>query len=414
MTTPPTPTTRQIKIRGIQVSRGHVVAAVVFMANALAVGGVMLTFGLFVEPLEQEFGWSRAEISGALSAGLLVNFFTVPIGAVADHLGARATMTASLVVIAIGIGLRPWMTELWHLYALTSLVAVGLPGATSLATDRLISGWFTRTRGRALAITGAGNQIGGLTVLPGISLVFALSGWQTGYIAIAALFLAAAVVAFALVRDSRQATGSEGEPEETLQAPLSDALRSPTFYALMGVFVSSAMTEQVIFPQLIPHLQNEGLSDGAATLALAVVSLGGLPGKLVIGRVAERWTGRRTLSLSLGLIMGGTLLLAVAGGSPLVWPAVALFGAGFGSLGVLYALAIVELFGLRAYGAILGSFKSAAALAVLPVPPLTGVVFDITGSYQLILFLGAAVAAIGIPVLLFARPNDRSVESQLP
>lgn len=383
-------------------------AAVVFLANTLAVGGVILTFGVFVEPLEREFGWNRTEISGALTAALLVSFFMAPIGAIADRFGARATMVGSLLLVALGIGLRPLMTDLWHLYALTSLVAIGLPGATALATDRLVASWFTRTRGRALAITGAGNQVGGLTVLPAIALVVALSGWQTGYFVISGLFVFAAIAAFALVRNPTGARESEDASTDTPDIPLSGAIRSLAFYSLMGVFVSTAMTEMVMFPQLIPHLQNEGLSDGAATAALAVVSLGGLPGKLILGRLAERWTGRKTLALSMALIMGGTLSLAVAGGSPLVWPAVAMFGAGFGALGVLYALAIVELFGLRAYGSILGTFKSVTALAVLPVPPLAGAVFDVTGSYQLILFLATAMAAIGIPMLLFARPGKAS------
>jgi predicted MFS family arabinose efflux permease len=117
------------------------------------------------------------------------------------------------------------------------------------------------------------------------------------------------------------------------------------FYSLMGVFVSSAMTEMVIFPQLIPHLQNEGLSDSGATTGLVIVSLSGLPGKLILGRLAEIWSGRKTLALSMSLIMAGTLTLALAGGSYLVWPGVVMFGAGFGSLGVLYALA------LRSYSA---------------------------------------------------------------
>lgn len=400
------------EIPGSMVPRRYIVAVVVFLANSLAVGGVMLTFGLFVEPLEQEFGWNRTEISSVLTAALLVSFLTAPIGAAADRLGARKAMVGSLLLVALGLGLRPFMTDLWHFYALTAIVAIGLPGATALTTDRLISSWFVRTRGRALAITGAGNQVGGLTILPAIALVVAMSGWQTGFFVLSALFVLGAIVAFALVREPRQRPGPDDEKPNEPDVPLSGALRSVAFYSLMGVFVSSAMTEMVMFPQLIPHLQNEGLSDGRATAALAVVSFGGLPGKLILGRLAERWTGRRTLALSMLMIMSGTLMLAVAGGSALVWPSVALFGAGFGALGVLYALAITELFGLSAYGSILGAFKSVTALAVLPIPPLAGLVFDLTGSYQLILFLGTAMAAIGIPMLLFARPGKQNGDPQ--
>jgi MFS family permease len=382
-----------------------VVAGVVFLANTLVVGGIILSFGLFVEPLEQEFGWSRAEIAGGLTAALLVSFFMAPIGAIADRIGARSTMTASLLLIAISFGVRPFMSELWHFYALTSISAIGISGATALATDRLISSWFTRRRGRALAITGAGNQVGGLTVLPGIAVMLTISNWQAAYIVTSIAFMLLAITAFLLVRSPKGPVVLGSSDDETPDVPLSGAVRTVAFYSLMGVFVSSAMTEMVIFPQLIPHLQNEGLSDSGATTGLVIVSLSGLPGKLILGRLAEIWTGRKTLALSMSLIMAGTLTLALAGGSYLVWPGVAMFGAGFGSLGVLYALAITELFGLRAYGSILGAFKSVTALAVLPIPPLAGVVFDLTGSYQLILFLGAAMAALGIMMLLLARPT---------
>ena len=399
----------------IGIQRRYAVGAVVFLANTLVVGGVLLTFGVFVEPLEQEFGWNRAEISGALTAALLVSFFLAPIGVIADRIGARTTMAGSLLLVAISFGLRPFMTELWHFYALTAVAAIGIPGATALATDRLVSTWFAEKRGRALALTGTGNQVGGLTALPGIALMVSISGWEAGFLVISAAFVLAAIVAWVLVRTPDSSKG-EGRPDKgSPDVPLSGALRSVAFYSLMGVFVSSAMTEMVIFPQLIPHLQNEGLSDGAATAGLAVVSFSGLPGKLILGRLAEMWTGRRTLALSMSLIMIGTLLMAVAGGSFLVWPGVALFGAGFGALGVLYALAITELFGLRAYGSILGAFKSVTALAVLPIPPLAGIVFEVTGSYQLILFLGTAMAAIGIPMLLLARPaNTNYSERNVP
>ena len=389
------------------ISRRYAVAGVVLLVHAATVGGVYLTFGVFVEPLEREFGWSRTEVSGALSVALLLGLFTAPIGAVADRLGPRRAISGSLFIMALGLGLRPLMTELWHFYALTALVGFASAGAGAIVTDRLIAGWFPGTRGRMLAVTGSGNQIGGLTVLPITSLVVALSGWETGYLSVSALLVIAGLLSIALVRDPERTGTDEDAAKNGPDVPLSGALRSVAFYSLMGVFVSSAMTEMVMFPQLIPHLQNEGLSDGRATAALAVVSLAGLPGKLILGRLAELWSGRRTLALSMGLIAGGTLLLAVAGGSPLVWPAVAMFGAGFGSLGVLYALAIIELFGLRSYGSILGSFKSITALAVLPVPLLAGYVFDVTGSYQLILFLATAMAAIGIPMLLFARPREQ-------
>ncbi|MBT4514262.1 MAG: MFS transporter [Chloroflexi bacterium] len=399
----------------VLLQRRYAVGAVVFLANTLVVGGVLLTFGLFVEPLEAEFGWNRAEISGALTSALLVSFFMAPIGAVADRIGARTTMVGSMLIVAAAFALRPFMTELWHFYALTATAAIGLPGATALATDRLVSSWFAEKRGRALALTGAGNQVGGLTVLPAIALVVSISGWETGAFLISAAFVIAALVAFMLVRNPKP-SDIKGQTDRTApDVPLSGALRSVAFYSLMGVFVSSAMTEMVIFPQLIPHLQNEGLSDGAATTGLVVVSFSGLPGKIILGRLAEIWTGRRTLVISMSLIMLGTLLLALGGGSFLLWPGVALFGAGFGALGVLYALAITELFGLRAYGSILGAFKSVTALAVLPIPPLAGIVFEITGSYQLILFLGTAMAAIGIPMLLLARPstkNDVPIQEQ--
>lgn len=176
------------------LSRRYAVAGVVTLVHATTVGGVYLSFGVFVEPLEQEFGWSRTEVSGALSVALLIGLFTAPLGAVADRLGPRRAITGSLFIMALGIGLRPFMTELWHFYALAGLVGFAAAGGGAVATDRLIAGWFPRTPGRMLAVTGSGNQIGGLTVLPITSLVVALSGWEAGYLAVAALLVVAAVL----------------------------------------------------------------------------------------------------------------------------------------------------------------------------------------------------------------------------
>ena len=127
---------------------GWLIVGVVFLAAALTIGSSNYAFGLFIEPLEEQFLWSRTAISASLSF-MAVGSLSAPIlGRIMDRFGARPLMTGSLLVIGLSFLLRPLMTELWHWYILSFVQFVCFSGTSALPAGRLVAIWFRRTRGR--------------------------------------------------------------------------------------------------------------------------------------------------------------------------------------------------------------------------------------------------------------------------
>ena len=102
-------------------AHGWAIVGVMFCASACVVGASQYAFGLFLQPLQDEFGWSRTEISASLSFSALGALASPFIGRLMDRIGARFIMFGALVCISISFLLRPLMSELWHWYALSFL-----------------------------------------------------------------------------------------------------------------------------------------------------------------------------------------------------------------------------------------------------------------------------------------------------
>ena len=139
---------------------------VVFLSMGVTIGGSMYSFGLFVSPIEEQFGWTRTQISASISF-MAVGCLTAPLlGRLMDRYGARPVMVFSLSLAGLSYFLRPLMTELWHWYALSLFQFGAAAGATTLPVGRLVAIWFAARRGRMLGIAASGPNFGGLTLPP--------------------------------------------------------------------------------------------------------------------------------------------------------------------------------------------------------------------------------------------------------
>ena len=125
-------------VRSIRPDYGWVVIGVVFLGMAVGIGGTHYSFGLFVEPLEQEFGWNRTQLNASLSFAAVSSLVAPLIGRALDKFGARPVMAASILTLALTFGLRPLMGNVWHWYLLSLVHFVAFPGATMLAGPKLV------------------------------------------------------------------------------------------------------------------------------------------------------------------------------------------------------------------------------------------------------------------------------------
>ena len=398
------------------LSFGWWAVAASFSAAAVTLGSSQYIFGLFVEPLESTFGWSRTQISASLSF-MAVGGLTAPmIGWVMDRRGAKPVMVVSLSLTAASFLLRPLMSELWHLYALSLLQFLGLSGAVMLPAGRLVGIWFRRNRGRVLGLTLMGNNFGGLTFPLLAGLVLASTSWKETYLAVGVISLLVALFVLIVVRErplERPAPASAGsqtkrsapQPPVLTGSSLAEALRTQTFYILLAVYLIGSLPFAALIPQIIAHLTVEGSTVRAASAALSVLAGFGMGGKVVFGLLAERIPVRRAMMISFMGLIGAILLMQNPWHPAVIWVASPLFGLCMGSFGPLSTLIVQDSFGLRNFGSIVGLLNLSTVVSFAVGPLLGGLAFDLTESYRVV-FLGvAAVVASG--VVLLAIPARR-------
>ena len=405
-----------------RVYRGWWVVSAPFLIAALGTGAGQYGFGLFVEPLEREFGWSRAQINLSLSFTLVGGLLAPFLGWVIDRYGTKPMMAASLVLVAASFFARPLMTELWHWYALSLFQYIGYTGASMLSAGKLVGVWFQRRRNRAMAITAMGNNVGGMAFPPLMGLILTLLSWQGTYIALGVMSLLLVAYALAAVRDFPERSevdeefgaddgegasdGGDSRLSHLTGRTLSEALHDRAFYAIALAIVLGTFTYSAIIPNIIPHLQDGGASLAAAVSVLTVYGLMGVVGKWAMGIVAERITARYALMANFcGQV--ACLLATLWTDNPLVmWTAVPLMGIFNGAFGALFQLVVQDAFGVRHFGKIMGIINFGTMVSFGVGPWMTGAVYDWAGSYDWA-FVGVAIMfAVGAASLTLAGTDS--------
>ncbi len=388
--------------------------SVPFLAAALGTGAGQYGFGIFIEPLEETFGWTRSQISASLSFTAVGSLMAPFLGRIMDKYGAKQIMAVSLALTAVGYLLRPFMTELWHWYALSLLQYGGYTGASMLPAGKLVGLWFHRTRGRVMGITAMGNNFGGLVIPPMLGGLLTLASWQGAYVALGAMSVLMVIYALVAVRDFPSVTELgdqlDDRPDDNKTLVISgmavrDALRSKAFYAITLAIVMGTFTYSAILPQIISHLRDQGVSLTLASLALSVFAIFGMIGKFIMGYLAERISARYTLMANLLGQATFVTMMIWAGSPPIMWISVPLFGYFNGAFGALFQLVVQDAFGIRNYGSIMGIINMTTMVSFGIGPLLAGFSFDITGSYVFVFAAVAIMFVIGALSLTQARTS---------
>ena len=439
---------RAIRPRPLPIYAGWWVISAPFLAAMLTVGSGQYAFGLLIEPLEQEFGWTRTQINLSLSFTAVGSFIAPYLGYIMDRHGAKNILVASMALIVISYLLRPLMTELWHWYALSFIQYLGFSGASILPAGRLVGIWFQRSRGRVMGITLMGNNFGGITFPPlttlalGMSWHWAfinLSPWQGTYLLFGLIGILMTIYALVIVREfptreqlrsrDREADAPSGDTRSG-DAPvvltgwtLKESLRTKAFYAITVAMMLGTFTYTAVLTQVAAHLTEEGVSPRAAGIALSLLAGCGMTGKFIMGLLADRITARYALMADL-LGQSGFLvlltyfagvsiplqMLAPGAALPLVWVVVGCFGFFLGAFGALTPLIVQDAFGVRFYGSIMGVMSITMGVSSAVGPLLAGWSFDATGSYRLAFLLVAALFFTGAMSLFLAGNPTRREE----
>ena len=397
---------------GYQPHYGWVIAGVLFTCFTLTVGMLQYSYGVFVGPLEEEFGWTRAEVNVSLSFFAITGLLAPVAGPILDRFGSSRVMMFSYLLLALSFLPRPWMTELWEFYALNMLMYAGMPGAIMLPVGKLIGIWFTEARGRAVGITAMGANFGGFIFSAQTRTLIDLTDWRATYfmfgVTIAMLI---PLIAFTIRETPRRPAEVQQNAGPSPAAAVAegmaarDAMRTKAFLLITLGLLLATIPYQSVLTQLIPHLEAEGMTSTSAAWVLSVLAVFGMAGKVLLGDLSDKFAARKVFVGSLFLQAIGLLVLINAGTSIYVWLVfVPIYGISFGGMGSLMTLLPLETFGIRAFASIFGLLSLLILPTALIGPPLVGYAFDVTGSYTLAFYVIAALLVIGSISLWFAVP----------
>lgn len=405
--------------RGIY--RGWIVAAVSFLSIGGSIGFAQYGFGLFIVPLQEEFGWTRTQINFALTLGVLAHFLSPLIGRTIDIFGSRYVMSGSLGFIAVGLFLRSIMVELWQFYFFSLLIFAGAPG-TGLATGRLVQLWFPETRGRMMGFVTAGNNFGGMVSIPVLTLLIAFGGWRSGFLFTAIVLGILSIASFIFVRDGIEFVLKEqnkrwaprGLNQYSSKKVLEGLSVRSSLLTRAFWFIAIGMTLQqfvrtTLVTQLAAHLQDIELSADKIGLCLTVLAFGGVASKVIFGRVSENTTARWAYAMVVGIQVIGVaaFIFFSSDNFILIFISLSVFGLGMGGIGALGPLAVTELFGMKNYGTLNGLIRQGVIIPGIVGPLLAGVIYDSRGSYDLAFKIILGFLFLSFVCFVLASPPAR-------
>ena len=377
----------------------------VFFSGGLIIGLNTYSFGLFIEPLEKEFGWTREEISLGYSISFVSSLFAPIIGKFVDLKGTKIFLVGSLFLISFGFIFRPLMTNLNHWILLNSLVFAGYPGTLLLASGILMQVWFPKSRGRMVALATSGHNAGGLVIRLITLIVLSSFNWKFAYAFFGGIILIIAIFSLFFVRNSPDKKNITLDNDvKKVGIDFISAIKTKKFIFLTLGITFAMFTYNGVMPQMAPHLQSEGLSLIAATIAMSYIGAMGIMSKLVFGRLSEKYSSIFMTCISVFLQAIGLAVILLSFGNIIgIWTGVIIFGIGFGGLGALITLNITECFGMKSLGSVYGMLSFLGIWASILAPWMMGRIYDSTSSYRNAHLIVIGIFFLGIFFLISTK-----------
>ncbi len=376
------------------------------------------TLGLFMQPLNAEFGWSRSEMALGMTIFALITTPLTPFaGALVDRYGARAVGMPAIGLTGLMFAAFAMMSgALWTWFLVWVLYSLASLGIRSPVWNSAVSASFSASRGFAIAIVLSGMAVTQMLAPIITHWLVEDYGWRTAY---AGLGIGWGGIGFLLVllffhdarsrRRIKQASASGSESETVREIPggltLGQAVRDPRILRItFAIFVQSLIGAAVAV-HLVPLLGTTGLTRGQAAGIAGVLGAGSFCGKLLAGWLVDRFNFKILPPLVFALPGAGYLLLLLLGPGSVAFSSLAIFfvGAG-GGAGLQMTIYLTTRYaGLAHFGKIFGTISSLMGLAGGIGPLVGGIVFDTTGSYTILMLVaipaafiaGIAVAGLG-------------------
>jgi MFS family permease len=290
------------------------IVVIVTFLSLLAAQSVRAAPSVIITSLESEFGWTRTEISLAISLSILTFGLGGPLGGtLIDRFGPRLVMLAGALLITVGLAGLVFVRDLWQMYFLWGVpIGIGTGAVGGVLGAAVAQRWFRAHRGVIIGAFGAATSAGQLVFVPAMAVLTVGSGWRTAIVLMLAAVAVTLVPIALFMRDRPDDVGArpigEGEvvsasdrAEDRRGTPMRAAMRTRDFWLLAASFFVCGYTSNgLVGTHLIPHAVEHGFTEVTAASAVALLGSMNIVGTLASGWFTDRYDNRRLLAAYYG------------------------------------------------------------------------------------------------------------------
>jgi len=395
------------------IAYGRIIIASCFSIQAIGVG-IYISYGVFFNPLMEEFGWPRAAISGASSAAFFsMGLFGILVGRLNDKFGPRILMSIAAVLFGLGFCLMSQISSLFHLYLVFGvLFGLGLSSVDVIALST-IARWFLQRRGKMTGIVKAGTGAGQFTFPILASFLIAGFGWRNAFIILGSfsLILLLGIAQFLrrdpgeMIQSSARIPGKETQ-NQSRGFSFSQAMKTPEMWLMCFVnllFVSCLLS---IMIHIVPHARDIGIPPHSAAGVLSTIGAVSMVGRYVSGIAIDRASSKPIIMICFGFLLISLLWLTTADSLWKLYVFACVYGLAHGGFFTAISPMVAELFGIRAHGSIFGVAVFFGTTGGALGPILTGWLFDRTQSYMTAFWVIMFISCLAFGLLLFLKPQN--------
>ena len=413
----------------VQMKKEHYRMIIAGMLLMLGLGFPINGMGVFTVPVTRELGFTVAQFSIVSSCLSLIGIVSIPVLSkiMIPKIGLRKTAFIGGITGILGFIWLANSTSIWSFYLAASLIGLMLMVSTTMVAVPLINNWFHKKHGTVMGIVAATMGLSGVIVNAVVPSFVENNGFRGGYYLMAVFYGVAVLGGALLLRDKPEdlgttAYGSEGttikepnaavtsnESTESVDSGMSyaEALRSPIFYLTAIAFISFTMVG-TFTQQLQVFLVSTGIDIVQVGAMMSVASIAMIIAKIGMGSVSDR-IGSISTYVGLIAIFTAAFVIFFSTSSPIIlFIGLLMYYMCAGTPNVMHQLIALDLFGKKEFTAIWGLLAIAANIGLAIGNPILGLLYDLTGTYQLTIIVCIALMIITLVTFFLATHSKKS------
>ena len=393
---------------------GHVIAAACFGIQSVGIG-TYFSYGVLFNPLIEEFGWSRATISGAASlAFLLMGLLGIGVGRLNDRFGPRGLMTVSGVFYGLGYFLMSGLEAVWQLYFFFTIIfGIGL-STVDVIPLTTIARWFVRKRGIFTGIVKVGTGAGQMVIPFVVSILIMRYGWRTSCVIVGVAVLIILVAIAQLMRrdPGRMGLSPDGDAPgsadnavaDTRGLSLREAVRTRQFWTICAAMLAIVFCLMTVMVHIVPFAREIKVSATRAAGVLSTIGGVSMAGRFMSGIALDRIGSKRVMIFCFILLIAVLLWLQIATEQWMIYLFAVVYGVAHGGFFTSFSPIVAEFFGIKSHGVLFGITMFCGTFGGALGPITAGYVFDVTGAYAGAIWICIVISIIGFVLVAMLKP----------